>query len=109
MDGAVSHDSDRPSRSGHKDQGGSAAELASLPDAVRAIVEECKAQTSKPASTAGAEEEEMPYPCRMYEESTPGEEDMLQLQWMRIDVRYDVTLSKHCVEPTSIRRNISFV
>lgn len=62
--------------------------LAALPDAVRAIVEECRAQ-SKPAS-AGKEDlavdgEEVPFPCRMYE-AVPGEEELLQLQWMRIDV-----------------------
>ncbi|CAM9117135.1 unnamed protein product [Scytosiphon promiscuus] len=94
MDDAVSQDNGRSSRSGHEHHGGGAAELASLPDAVRAIVEECKAQTSNSISTAAAEEDEMPYPCRMYEETTPGEEDMLQLQWMRVDMsNMD---SEHC-------------
>ncbi|CAM9318614.1 unnamed protein product [Hapterophycus canaliculatus] len=92
MDDANSQDNDDSSRSVHGDQGWGTAELTSLPDAVRAIVEECKAQTSKQTSTG--EEEEMPYPCRMYEESSPGEEDMLQLQWMRIDMsNMD---SEHC-------------
>lgn len=101
MDDAVAQDSRCSFRSGNGDQGGSAAELASLPDAVRAIVEECKAQTSKPTSTGVTEEEEMPYPCRMYEESAPGEEDMLQLQWMRIDVRRSaakrLSTLQHCL------------
>lgn len=62
--------------------------LAALPDAVRAIVEECRTQ-SKPASAGKGgltvDGEEVPYPCRMYE-AVPGEEELLQLQWMRIDV-----------------------
>lgn len=61
--------------------------LDALPDAVRAIVEECRAQ-SKPASgkdDLAVDGEELPYPCRMYE-AVPGEEELLQLQWMRIDV-----------------------
>lgn len=66
-------------------QGGGEADLASLPEAVRAIVEESRAQTKQTSGVASAKE--APYPCRMYEEAGPGEEDMLQLQWMRVDVR----------------------
>ncbi|CAM9238283.1 unnamed protein product [Laminaria digitata] len=61
--------------------------LAALPDAVRAIVEECRAQ-SKPGSgndDLAVDGQELPYPCRMYE-AVPGEEELLQLQWMRIDM-----------------------
>lgn len=67
--------------------------LAALPDAVRAIVEECRAQ-SKPASgkdDLAVDGQELPYPCRMYE-AVPGEEELLQLQWMRIDVSMECGL-----------------
>lgn len=63
-------------------------DLAALPDAVRAIVEECRMQSkgvvAKPV--VAEDGQELPYPCKMYE-SVPGEEELLQLQWMRIDVR----------------------
>eukprot|EP00752_Nemacystus_decipiens_P014168 g12599.t1 len=65
---------------------GGEADLASLPDGVRAIVEECEAQSKQNSGVAAPPEEEAPYPCRMYEEAGPGEEDMLQLQWMRVDM-----------------------
>lgn len=63
-------------------------DLAALPEAVRAIVEECRAESAgsvaKPAASADGKQE-LPYPCRMYE-SVEGEEELLQLQWMRVDV-----------------------
>lgn len=66
--------------------GGGEADLASLPAAVRAIVEECRAKSTNPPPPEEQAGEVLPYPCRMYEESVPGEEGMLQLQWMRLDV-----------------------
>ena len=65
---------------------GSGADLASLPDGVRAILEECRAQSKTSGAPAAPAAKGAPYPCRMYEEAGPGEEDMLQLQWMRVDV-----------------------
>lgn len=88
MDGTGAHEDSPSTWSEYEAQGGGEADLASLPDGVRAIVEECRAQskqTSGPAASAAANE--APYPCRMYEEAGPGEDDMLQLQWMRVDVR----------------------
>lgn len=62
-----------------------------LPEAVRAIIEQCKAQQqheqqqTATTNVGGEAGQALPYPCRIYE-SLPGEEDLLQLQWMRIDV-----------------------
>lgn len=69
--------------------------LDALPDAVRAIVEECKAQsdTTSAKHALADDGQEPPYPCRMYEE-VPGEEELLQLQWMRIDVSPEY--GQHC-------------
>eukprot|EP00903_Cladosiphon_okamuranus_P013875 g12907.t1 len=69
-----------------KAQGGDGADLASLPDGVQAIVEECRAQAKQTSGADATAVKGAPYPCRMYEEAGPGEEDMLQLQWMRIDM-----------------------
>lgn len=72
----------------------STTDLAALPDAVRAVLEEFRAQatasSTKPPSSAG-ESQDLPYTCRLYE-SVPGEEDLLQLQWMRLDVRTSARL-----------------
>lgn len=74
--------------SGYEARGEGEEDLASLPEAVQAIIEECRAQKSNQTSAAAAVvAAEAPYPCRMYEEAEPGEEDELQLQWMRVDVR----------------------
>ena len=86
MDDAGAHGGSPSTWSEYEAQGGGGADLASLPDGVRAIVEECRAQ-SKQTSGGAAAANEAPYPCRMYEEAGPGEDDMLQLQWMRVDVR----------------------
>ncbi|CAM9462188.1 unnamed protein product [Ectocarpus fasciculatus] len=67
-------------------RGGGEADLASLPAAVRAIVEECRVKSTNPPPPEQQAGEVLPYPCRMYEESIPGEEGMLQLQWMRLDM-----------------------
>lgn len=65
------------------------ADLTALPAAVRAIVEECKAEQAAEAAAAKTvvteDGRELPYTCRMYE-TVPDEEELLQLQWMRIDV-----------------------
>lgn len=68
---------------------GSRTDLAALPDAVRAVLEEFRAQaatsSTKPPPSVG-DSHDLPYTCRLYE-SIPGEEELLQLQWMRVDVR----------------------
>lgn len=99
MDDATAREDSPTTWSEYDARGGGEPDLASLPAAVRAIVEECRAQSKQTFTTAAAaaaaegtggtaeEEEAMPYPCRMYEEAVPGQEDMLQLQWMRVDVR----------------------
>lgn len=106
MDDATAREDSPTIWSDYDARGGDEEDLASLPPAVRAIVEECRAQSKQPstATTAGgaaaegtggaAAEEAMPYPCRMYEEAVPGQDDMLQLQWMRVDVRGS---AYHCV------------
>lgn len=67
-----------------------ATDLDALPEAVRAIVEEYRAEQAAAAAatkpTLAEDGRELPYTCRMYE-SIPGEEELLQLQWMRLDVR----------------------
>lgn len=72
------------------DQTRESTDLSSLPEAVRAIVEQCRAQQDAEAAAAKSAITEdglkLPYTCRMYE-SVPDEEELLQLQWMRIDVR----------------------
>lgn len=87
MEDAGAHQGSPSTWSECEAQGGDGADLASLPDGVRAIVEECRAQSKQTSGAAAAAAKEAPYPCRMYEEAGPGEEDMLQLQWMRVDVR----------------------
>lgn len=52
-------------------------------------------------TVAGDDGRELPYPCRMYE-SVPGEEELLQLQWMRIDVR--CTSDAHLLRLSDARR-----
>ncbi len=88
--GDVGAHQDSPANwSEHEARGGGEEDLAWLPDATRALVEECRAQSKHPVggAAAGSAEEGPPYTSRLYEEAVPGEEDLLQLQWMRIDVR----------------------
>lgn len=63
-------------------------DLAALPDAVRAILGEGRMQSKGVAAkpVVAGDGQELPYPCKLYE-AVPGEEELLQLQWMRIDVR----------------------
>lgn len=103
MSDVTSQKNGRSSR-GVRDLQGESAELAALPDAVKAIVDECKAQTSREHSEAAPDDEEMPYTCRMYEESTPEEDEVLQLQWMRIDVRRKVACPIHVLQERIITR-----
>lgn len=91
MDDAGAHESSPSTWSKYESQGRDEADLASLPDAVRAIVEEGRAQSKQTSgaakAAAAAAANEAPYTHRLYEEAAPGEDDMLQLQWMRVDVR----------------------
>lgn len=85
MSGANPH-RDVESWSDYEDRDGT--DLAALPEAVRTIVEECRA-LSKDVSRSEELAEDgqvLPYPCRLYE-SVEGEDELLQLQWMRVDVR----------------------
>lgn len=91
MDDAGAHVEPPSTFSEYEAHGDDEVDVASLPEAVRSIVEECRAQSNlisgaAAAGTASAANE-VPYTCRMYEEAGPGEGDMLQLQWMRFDVR----------------------
>lgn len=86
MDDTTSQKNEFSSWSDLETRGGGEADLASLPAAVRAIVEECRVKSTNPPPPEQQAGEVLPYPCRMYEESIPGEEGMLQLQWMRLDV-----------------------
>lgn len=57
---------------------------AALPDAVKAILEACRDRSNE-TSLSSEDREKLPYPCRIYE-AVQGEEELLQLQWMRVDV-----------------------
>ena len=87
MDNAGAHEDSPATWSEYEARGGGDEDLALLPDATRALVEECRAQSRQTVGAAGDVEEGLPYTSRLYEKAVPGEEDLLQLQWMRVDVR----------------------
>lgn len=86
--GGGTHQESPPNWSEYDARGVAEEDLTWLPDATRALVEECRAQSKQPnGGAAGSPAEALPYTRRLYEKAVPGEEDLLQLQWMRIDVR----------------------
>lgn len=89
---------------------GSRTDLAALPDAVRAVLEEFRAQaaasSTKPPPSV-SDSQDLPYTCRLYE-SIPGEEELLQLQWMRVDVRMSARLSSFLYKFNPLRSDFFY-